>query len=334
MQKNIKLIKTYDTAFKFHYLEKEFPQYSSLWHKQTLFNIEFNAEAERTVNKLYTDSMEALVKQGGEAKEVAKKIELLNATDKEALLKEYEATLDNHLFEKRKVNVTQKYKVFKGSVGSRILFTLGAAAAFAFAGYEIYCMTRKETVEFTHMPANMVSRTYGDEVYYVTYHAATNASGDTTDLHDKKGKGWQGIYTTNDNDAGDPILASSLRILTENVSIDPDEIGLLDFDGSAPSNLTNKTYTGKDMTPVYIFFKTGTEPEEEVAEAAEEVAEDEAAPAETETPQETAEPVAEEPSTEGAVFGGEGIIWIILIILVVAGGAAGAGVYFRKRKKL
>ena len=334
LQKNIKLIKTYDTAFKFHYLEKEFPQYSSLWNQQTLFNIEFNAEAERTVNKLYTDSMEALVKQGGEAKEVAKKIELLNATDKEALLKEYEATLDNHLFEKRKINVTQKYKVFKGSVGSRILFTLGAVAAFAFAGYEIYCMTRKETVEFTHMPANMVSRTYGDEVYYVTYHAATNASGDTTDLHDKKGKGWQVIYTTNDNDAGDPILASSLRILTENVSSDPDEIGLLDFDGSAPSNLTNKTYTGKDMTPVYIFFKTGTEPEEEVAEAAEEVAEDEAAPAETETPQETAEPVAEEPSTEGAVFGGSGIIWIILIIVVVAGGAAGAGVYFRKRKKL
>ena len=46
-------------------------------------------------------------------------------------------------------------------------FILGAAAAFAFAGYEIYCMTRKETVEFTHIPANMVSRTYGDDVYYV-----------------------------------------------------------------------------------------------------------------------------------------------------------------------
>ena len=45
------------------------------------------------------------------------------------------------------------------------------------------------------------------------------------------------------------------------------------------------------------------------------------------------EPVAEEPSTEGAVFGGEGMIWIILIIVVVAGGAAGLGVYFRKRRK-
>ncbi|MBQ7200631.1 MAG: LPXTG cell wall anchor domain-containing protein, partial [Eubacterium sp.] len=36
---------------------------------------------------------------------------------------------------------------------------------------------------------------------------------------------------------------------------------------------------------------------------------------------------------EGSVFGGSGMIWIILIIVVVAGGAAGFGIYFRKRRK-
>ena len=160
-------------------------------------------------------------------------------------------------------------------------------------------------------------------MYYVTYHAATNASGDTTDLHDKKGKGWQVVYTTTDKNIGDPILASSLRVLDQNTSSDRDEIGLLDFDGSAPSNLTNKTYTGKDMTPVYIFFKTGTEPEEEVAEVDE-----------TEEPEEISVSASGSAADlEGSAFGGSGMIWIILIIVVVAGGAAGIGVYIRKRKK-
>ena len=330
MQKNVRIMNAYENAWKIQYLEA---QYGIDFGAESLSALEINEGTAAKIEKTYDDIIKRLKANGDAGRKVAIDLEKATLKNKRTFMDFYDVQIRNKMYVQEKYTVTNKFKIARGSIGARVACILGAAAAFAFAGYEIYCMTRKETVEFTHIPAKMVSRTYGDEVNYVTYHATTTASDDTTDLHDKKGTGWQVVYTTTDKNIGDPILASSLRVQDQNTSIDSDEIGLLDFDGSAPSNLTNKTYTGKDMTPVYIFFKTGTEPEEEVAEAAEEVAEDEAAPAETETPQETAEPVAEEPSTEGTVFGGSGMIWIILIIVVVAGGAAGFGIYFRKRRK-
>jgi hypothetical protein len=38
-------------------------------------------------------------------------------------------------------------------------------------------------------------------------------------------------------------------------------------------------------------------------------------------------------NTEGSVFGGAGIVWIILLIVVVIGVGGGTAVYVRKRKK-
>ena len=309
LQNNVKLIKTYDSAFKFHYIDTYYSSYNGEWGYKSLKDIPLEGNVEENVNKLYKQAIEGMKSKGGLARIAANKVENLTAQERNAFIEMLETDLDKNMYKHQKMIVKQKYRVFKGSLKARIFFTLGAVVAFAFAGYEIYCMTRKDTVEFTHMPANMVSRTYGDDVDYVTYHAVTTASGDTTDIHDKKGKGWQVIYTTTDSDVGDPILASSLRMLNENVSSDPDEIGLLEFDVSDPSNLTNKKYTGKDMTPVYIFFKTGTEPVEKGGET------------------------AEGASTEAAVFGGAGMIWVILILLVIAGGAAGAGIYMRSRKK-
>ena len=143
------------------------------------------------------------------------------------------------------------------------------------------------------------------------------------------------LYTTGDDRMGDPILASSLWITEGNASSDQDMVPVSYFDESGPADLADDEYTGAETDRASMFFKRGTEPIEEVADAEEEEeeVEDEVAPDETETPEEEAEADAEEPSAEGSVFGGAGMIWIILIIVVVAGGAAGAGVYIRKRKK-
>ncbi|MBR0119510.1 MAG: LPXTG cell wall anchor domain-containing protein, partial [Eubacterium sp.] len=108
---------------------------------------------------------------------------------------------------------------------------------------------------------------------------------------------------------GDPILTSSLSVKESNYSSDEEMVPVTYFDESYAADLGDETYTGANTTLACLFFKRGTTPVEEVADA-------------------------EEPSTEGSVFGGSGMIWIILIIVVVASGAAGAGVYFRKRKKL
>ena len=99
--------------------------------------------------------------------------------------------------------------------------------------------------------------------------------------------------------------------------------------------MADKSLTGKDLKGAYIYYKTGTEEPEEVADTSEETE------VSTEETEETATPAAvgteatseEEAPEESSVFAWPGMLWILLIILVVAGGAAGAGVYYRKRKK-
>ncbi|MBQ4462851.1 MAG: hypothetical protein II915_00390, partial [Eubacterium sp.] len=69
-------------------------------------------------------------------------------------------------------------------IGARVLYVIGALAAFAFAGYEIYQMVKKDPkVEFTEIPANMVNRTYDeDELNYMTYTVAKTKDGKKADL--------------------------------------------------------------------------------------------------------------------------------------------------------
>ena len=193
------------------------------------------------------------------------------------------------------------------SKGARIVYGLGAVVAFAFAGYEIYQLVKKDPkVNYTEIPAKMVSRTYdGDEIQYLAYSVARTKDGKKADLRNWKGKEWVALYTTTDDLAGDPILASTL--------VSSDKNTVPDADCNPVSEFCNSdVYNVSENGTAYLFFKTGTKGTA--------VADDTNAGGGA-------------TGTEGAVFGGSGMIWIILLIVVVVGVGAGTAIFIRKRKK-
>ncbi|MBQ6538551.1 MAG: hypothetical protein IJL75_06555, partial [Eubacterium sp.] len=193
------------------------------------------------------------------------------------------------------------------SKGARIVYGLGAVAAFAFAGYEIYQLVKKDPkVNYTEIPAKMVSRTYdGDEIQYMTYSVARTKDGKKADLRNWKGKEWVALYTTTDDLAGDPILASTL------VSSDKNTVPAADCN-PVSEFCKSDVYNVSENGAAYLFFKTGTKGTA--------VADDTNAGGGA-------------TGTEGAVFGGSGMIWIILLIVLVVGVGAGTAIFIRKRKK-
>ncbi|MBO6107898.1 MAG: hypothetical protein J6P16_00660 [Eubacterium sp.] len=219
-------------------------------------------------------------------------------------------------FEKVKVTTTRTF-----GIGSRIIYTLGAVAAFAFAGYEIYQMTKKSPkIVYTEIPAKMVNRTYDeDETNYMTYSVARTRDGKKADLRNWKGSQWVALYTTSDENAGDPILASTFVSSENNMTSDADMVSVSEFCFKDAYNISENNAT-------YLFFKKGTE-------AVASVETDETkAPGETEA-DETGETASGAADTTGTAFGGSSVIWIILLLVVVIGVGAGTGVYIRKRKK-
>ena len=302
MQKNLVLMQTYDNVWKLHYLELH---YKISPFQEELGKIALDSTAKTKISELYTKTLEAMRKAG--LTELAAEVESFGAKTQKSFTHFYKNAINLELYRNEAYTVTNRFKIPRGSVSSRILFTLGAVAAFAFAGYEIYCLTKKTTYEFGHIPANMLSRTYGDNTSYVTYHAVTDSTGKATDLHDSKGKGWQVIYTTSDCKAGEPVIASSLEILDASTTSDLEKKGLMYFGSSDPANLGDSKYTGKKTDQTYIFYKTDDASDEEVYAG---------------------------DNTESSVFGGPGMIWIVLIMLVVAGFAAVGGVIYRKRRSI
>ena len=120
------------------------------------------------------------------------------------------------------------------------------------------------------------------------------------------------------------MLANSLKPAGASGMSDPDYKPVSEFCYKDSCNLLVD-----ESVPEYLFFKTGTEAVEEVAEE------------ETEEPEITDETESTEAEVvsgdaadvEASVFGGSSMIWIILLIVVVIGVGAGTGIYFRKKKK-
>jgi hypothetical protein len=185
--------------------------------------------------------------------------------------------------------------------GARIIAVVAAVAAVAMAAFEIYDLTSggKDVVTYSDidMPLRMIDRTYptgSKEITYANYIAGLKANGKKADLHNWKGDGWLNIYTTIDTDAGDPILAKDFGVRGTATDADPNMIPVVRFGDSDAYDVSGSNG--------YLFFRRN-------------------APASAET------------EIGGTVFGSPGMIWIVLIMLaVLAFGAAGAGVYHRRRR--
>ena len=317
MKKNLTKMNSYENAWKLKYMEQKG------FITQSLDNV----ASQQAINEMYQKSIDEIGMRGSSGKKIMSEINRLGERDKTRFLSKYQTLIDEQTNKISRLGEGQKFRIPRAGWGTRIACSIGAVAAIAFAGYEIYCMINHDKINFAHIPSNMVARTYEGDVEYLAYHAVTTKSGKAADIHDKKGKGWQVLYTTSDHRMGDPILASSLWITGGNASSDPEMVPVTYFDESYAADLADDEYTGAETDRASMFFKRGTEPDEEVAEVDE-----------TEEPEETEEPISVSASgsaadLEGSVFGGSTLIWIIILLVLVVGVGAGTGVYIRKRKK-
>ena len=312
MQNNLKLINEYDLAWKVQYLEEK--GYIS---SGSLGRVAKAKDVATELRTLYNDTIFEMESESKAASKLANKVERFGTAEKADYVAKYETAIQKQALKAEMAGEVKMFKVPRAEWTTRIAASLGAIVAIAFAGYEIYCMTHHDKINFAHIPANMVCRTYEGDVEYLAYHAVTTKSGKAADIHDKKGKGWQVLYTTSDNRMGDPILTSSLSVKESNYSSDEEMVPVTYFDESYAADLGDETYTGAKTKLACLFFKRGTTPVEEAEKPGKILVSASGSAADL----------------EGSVFGGSGMIWIILIILVVAVGAAGFGIYFRKRRK-
>jgi len=136
------------------------------------------------------------------------------------------------------------------------------AIAFVFDVYSIIqYFTAEEAPEeaIPHHIMTSVMTEYGED--YVYYEAVKGADGKAADLHNHEtsGTGWLVLYQTKDPSAGDPILASALKIRTGDGAIDPGMSYAHLFNETAAANITAKTYTGVDdsVRGTYLLFTRG-----------------------------------------------------------------------------
>ena len=331
MENNLKMMETYDHAWKLQFLEEE-----NAISRGSLRGLGTGKQAATAIEEMYADAKASLIEFGGKERQLAYRVDKYGKTMKAKFIASYKNKIDQVVAKAAEMEKPTKVRVPKAGWSTRIAYSLGAIAALAFTGYEIYCLVKHDDINFAHIPANMVSRTYEGDVEYLTYHVVTTKSGKKADIHDKKGLGWQVLYTTTDDRMGDPVLTSTLSVESWSSSSDSDMKPVTYFDYSYAADLADEDYTGKDTKPAYLFFRKGTEPvevaeeepEEEIEEEIEETAE------ETEEPEANPEAVSGDAAdVEGSVFGGSSMIWIILLIVVVVGVGAGTGIYFRKKKK-
>ena len=109
--------------------------------------------------------------------------------------------------------------------------------------------------EYSVIPRIIVDNVETDtESYYVKYYAALDQNGEYADLNAWAGQRWNALYTTKDEDAGDPILASGLVAKLKDSSMPTAQsYGVHYFGETGACNLSR--YLLKATAPAtYMFF--------------------------------------------------------------------------------
>ena len=100
----------------------------------------------------------------------------------------------------------------------RVAFVFSIVAVFVNAsllGYEIYKLVHDEEIEYVNIPLCMVNYVSDDQTgHYIKYDCATAVNGVCSDLNAFTRDEWVALYYTYDAQAGKPVKASSLEVLT------------------------------------------------------------------------------------------------------------------------
>ena len=136
----------------------------------------------------------------------------------------------------------------------RVSYVLSVAAVFVNAAlltYEINKLVADKKVEYVNIPSRMVNYISDDTAgHYVKYECSTDLSGKCADVYGFSRDEWLAVYYTRDTEAGRPVKASSLEILTGNTVPS----------GKKPVTLFNEgsmyNYTPKSGVPgTYLAFE-------------------------------------------------------------------------------
>ncbi len=136
----------------------------------------------------------------------------------------------------------------------RVSYVLSVAAVFVNAAlltYEIHKLVADKKVEYVNIPSRMVNYISDDTAgHYVKYECSTDLSGKCADVYGFSRDEWLAVYYTCDTEAGRPVKASSLEILTGNTVPS----------GKKPVTLFNEgsmyNYTPKSGVPgTYLAFE-------------------------------------------------------------------------------
>ena len=178
---------------------------------------------------------------------------------------------------KNKVTAAQKNTQFwhKMEVGLGIVFAVLILVSISLTIYDLY---RYYNITYTPIPRYIVDEAditvldadgnqlvvRNDTAYYRA--VSTNRSEkadqysslkDYADLNGDAGQEWLALYYAK-NDAGDPILADSFKVVTGSTDIPSGyKAGIHMFGSGAAQNLTDSRYTYNDkLNGIYVYFKT------------------------------------------------------------------------------
>ena len=100
----------------------------------------------------------------------------------------------------------------------RVAFVFSIVTVFvnaALLGYEIHKLIKDEDIEYVNIPLRMVNYVSDDKSgHYIKYDCATSVNGVCSDTNSYTKDEWLALYYTNDAQAGKPIKASSLEVLS------------------------------------------------------------------------------------------------------------------------
>ena len=141
-----------------------------------------------------------------------------------------------------------KYKLVRGlKVGFAVFTILLAAADIAMAAVTLYKYYNRDHLPIPH---HMVDLSYNEdsETSYIVYKNALNTNGKYGDLNGGGGKQWLALYYTNDEDAGDPIIAPTNG---------DDAIKVIYGKTKAPEGASPLHFFGKPNTAQNLTFADG-----------------------------------------------------------------------------
>jgi len=210
-----------------------------------------------------------------------------NAVDLQENMNDIEDALEslsNTAYEKRlEINrlKDEQARLRSGVAGARVakyvtagIFVVLAAVSVALTAIDVY---NYYNVKMTPIPKYIVDVedvtattesgerivVRNDSAYYQAARTdarregdAKTAMGDFADLNGDVGKGWLAVYTAT-NDAKEPILASSLKVVTGASSVPDGYVtGIHEFGSDTAANLTDPRYCYNDKANgVYAYFK-------------------------------------------------------------------------------